>query len=155
MGVVETRRGRLEEAMQAFQKSVDLSGGRYAWPEFGIGYILHLEGKAEEAITTVRRGLELDGNSADGYVILGMAQLRLHRPDEAEQSAREALLRNPKFAQAYLVLADACGYRHEYSSQLQGLEDYLKLQPDGAENKIVREAREAVLRIIAKAHPQE
>jgi len=155
MGVVETRRGRLEEAMQAFQKSVDLSGGRYAWAEFGIGYILHLEGKAEEAITTVRRGLELDGNSADGYVILGMAQLRLHRPDEAEQSAREALLRNPKFAQAYLVLADACAYRHEYSSQLQSLEDYLQLQPDGAESKIVREAREAVLRIMAKTHPQE
>jgi tetratricopeptide (TPR) repeat protein len=155
MGVVETRRGRLEEAMQAFQKSVDLSGGRYAWAEFGIGYILHLEGKAEEAITTVRRGLELDGNSADGYVILGMAQLRLHRPDEAEQSAREALLRNPKFAQAYLVLADACAYRHEFSSQLQSLEDYLKLQPDGVESKIVREAREAVLRIIAKTQPQE
>jgi tetratricopeptide (TPR) repeat protein len=56
IGVVETRRGRLEEAMQAFQKAVDLSGGRYAWAEFGIGYILHLEGKAEEAITTVRRG---------------------------------------------------------------------------------------------------
>ena len=155
MGVVETRRGRLEEAMQAFQKAVDLSGGRYAWAEFGIGYVLHLEGKAEEAITTVRRGLELDGNSADGYVILGMAQLRLHRPDEAEQSAREALLRNPNFAQAYLVLADSYGYRHEYSAQLQGLEDYLKLQPSGSENKIVREAREAVLRIMAKAHPQE
>jgi hypothetical protein len=84
-----------------------------------------------------------------------MAQLRLHRPDEAERSAREALLRNPKFAQAYLVLADACGYRREYSSQLQGLEDYLKLQPDGAESKIVREAREAVLRVLAKTQPQE
>src|SRR5260370_5953096 len=143
MGVVETRLGRLDEAMQAFQKAIDLSGGRYAWAEFGIGYLLHLEGKAEEAVTTVRRGLQLDGNSADGYLILGMAQLRLNRPDEAERSAREALLRNPRFAQAYLVLSDAYGRRHEYSAQLQGLDAYLKLEPDGAASKIDLEARNA------------
>ena len=155
MGVVETRLGRLDEAMQAFQKAIDLSGGRYAWAEFGIGYLLHLEGKGEEAVTTVRRGLELDGNSADGYLILGMAQLRLNRPDEAERSAREALLRNPNFAQAYLVLADAYGRRHEYSSQLQGLEAYLKLEPNGAESKTVREARVAVQSMVARLHPEE
>ena len=154
IGVAETRRGRLEEALPAFQKAIDLSGGRYAWAEFGFGYLLYLEGKTEEAVTILRRGLEVDGNSTDGYVILGMAQLRLNRPDEAEKCAREALLRNPNFAQAYLVLSDAYGQRREYRAQLQGLDSYLKLEPNGAESEHVRQARELVQRLIARFQPE-
>ena len=132
-----------------------MSGGRYAWAEFGIGYVLYLEGKPEEAINIVHKGLELDGNSTDGYLILGMSQLRLNRPDEAERSAREALIRNPNFARAYLVLADVYGQRHEYRAQVQGLETYLRLQPNGAEGEVVRQAREAVLKRLAKAQPEQ
>ncbi|HEV1994411.1 MAG TPA: tetratricopeptide repeat protein, partial [Candidatus Acidoferrum sp.] len=153
-GVAETGLGRLDEAMQAFQKAIDLSGGRYAWAEFGFGYLLHLEGKSEEAVTIIRRGLEVDASSPDGYLVLGMAQLRLNRLDEAERSAREALLRNPNFAQAYLVLSDTYARRHEYRAQLQGLDAYLKLEPSGPESDHVRQAREVVLRILAK-HPPE
>jgi len=42
--------------MQAFQKAIDASGGRYALAEFGIGYLVYLEGKPEEAATIIRRG---------------------------------------------------------------------------------------------------
>jgi len=155
LGVAETRLGHLDEAMQAFQKTIDLSGGRHAWAEFGIGYVLYLEGKAEEAVTIIRRGLELDGSSPDGYLILGMALLRVNRLDEAERSAREVLLRNANFARAYLVLADVYGRRHEYRAQLQDLDAYLKLEPNGAESKIVREAREVVIRIVARLHSED
>jgi tetratricopeptide (TPR) repeat protein len=141
--------------MQAFQKAIDLSGGRYAWAEIGFGYLLYLEGKSEEAVTIIRRGLELDVRSPDGYLILGMALLRLNRLDEAEKSAREALLRNPNFAPAYLVLSDAYGHRREYRAQLQGLDAYLKLAPNGAESEIVRQARKAVLGMLAKVHPED
>jgi tetratricopeptide (TPR) repeat protein len=155
MGVAETGLGRRDEARQAFQRAIDLSGGKYAWAEFGIGYLLYLEGKPEEAVNIVRKGLEVDGNSTDGYLILGMAQLRLDRPGEAEQSAREALLRNPNFARAYLVLADVYARRHEYRTQLQDLETYLRLEPNGAEGERVRQVREVVLGRIAKARPEE
>jgi tetratricopeptide (TPR) repeat protein len=155
IGVAETRLGRFEEAMPAFQKAIDLSGGRFAWAEFGIGYLQYLEGKSEEAETTLRRGLEVDGNSADGYLFLGMALLKLNRPDEAEKSAREALLRNPNLAEAYLVLSDAYGRRKEYLAQLQGLEAYLKLEPNGAESESVRRGREEVLKIMNRAGAKE
>jgi tetratricopeptide (TPR) repeat protein len=155
LGVAETKLGRLDEAMQAFQKAIDLSGGKHAWAEFGVGYVLYLEGKAEEAVTIIRKGLELDGSSADGYLVLGMALLRVNRLDEAERSAREALLRNPNFAQAHVVLADVYGRRHEYGAQLQDLDAYLKLEPNGPEGEQVRQAREVVLRILAKVHPED
>jgi tetratricopeptide (TPR) repeat protein len=155
LGVAETRLGHKDGAMQAFQRAIDLSGGRYAWAEFGVGYLLYLEGKPEEAATIVRRGLEMDESSADGYLILGMALLRLNRLEEAERSAHEALLRNPNFAQPYLVLSEANARRHEYRAQLQQLDSYLKLEPNGPECKQVRQAREVVLRIIAGSHPED
>jgi len=155
MGVVEMNLGQFDEAMQAFQKAIDLSGGRYAWAEFGFGYLLYREGKPEEAVTAIRRGLEKDESSPDAYFILGMALLRLNRLDQAEKSAHEALLRNPNFAQAYLVLADVYGRRHEYRAQLQGLDAYLKLEPNGTDSEHARQARGAVLRILPKLQPED
>src|SRR5260370_41857418 len=75
-GVVKTTLGRLGDAMEAFQKAIDLSGGKYAWAEIGCGYILYLEGKTEEAVRGLSRGLGLEGDSADGYFILGMGPRR-------------------------------------------------------------------------------
>jgi len=155
VGVVQTTLGHFDDAMQAFLKAIDLSGGRYAWADFGIGYLLFLQGRPEDAETAVRRGLELDNSSPDGYVILGMAQLRLDRADEAERSARAALLRNPNFGPAYLVLSDAYGRKHEYQAQLQGLDTYLKLEPNTSGAERVRQAREAVQRMTAKVYPQD
>jgi tetratricopeptide (TPR) repeat protein len=154
VGLVETNLGHFAEAMKAFQTAVDLSGGRYAKADFGIGYVHYLEGKPEEAETEVRRGLELDSSWPDGQVILGMALLRLNRVEEAERSAHEALLRNPNFAPAYLVLSDVYGRRHEYRAQLQALNTYLKLDPNAAENEQVRQVREVVQRLAAKYYPE-
>jgi len=150
VGLVETSMGKLEEAGQAFQKAIDVSGGRYAWGEIGLGYLFYLEGRTEEAVSIIRRGVELDGNLPDGHFILGIALLRMNRLDEAEKCAREALLRNPNFARAYLLLADTYGHRHEYLEQLQGLDAYLKLEPHGEESGAVRRAREALLEMMAK-----
>ncbi|HYL84831.1 MAG TPA: tetratricopeptide repeat protein [Candidatus Angelobacter sp.] len=153
-GVVHTSLGQLEKAMQAFQKCLELSGGRYARADFGIGYLLYLQGKAGEAEGVIRRGLEVDGNSADGYVVLGMTLLRLNRPDEAEKSAREALLRDPKLANAYLVLADSFARRQNYLEQIQGLDSYLKLEPTGQLSQRAHEARELAMKFLNRTQPQ-
>lgn len=154
IGVAHTKQGHLQEALPAFQKAVDLSGGKFAPAQFGIGYVQYLQGKSEEAMTTVRRGLEVDQNSADGYLILSLVQLQTGRLDDAEKSVQESLLRNPNFAEAYLVLANVYGRRHEYHAQLQGLNAYLKMQPNGADTPGVRQARQAVQLLLADARPQ-
>jgi tetratricopeptide (TPR) repeat protein len=153
-GVVETDLGHDEEAMQAFQAAVNLSGGRYARAQFGIGYIYYLQGKSGDAEMMVRRGLEVDPDSADGYVILAMTLLRLDRPDEAEKSAREALLRNPNMANAYLILADSCGRRGNYAEQIKDLDTYLRLDPTGPASKRAHEVRDVAQKILNRTQPQ-
>jgi len=155
VGLMEMKLGHKDVAMQAFQTAIDLSGGRYAWAEFGVGYLLYLEGKAGEAEKVIRRGLEADQNSPDGYAILGMTLLRLARPDEAERSEREAILRRPNFALAYLVLADIYARRGDHLMQLRELDEYLKLDPSGPASERVRQAREAVQGIVAESHAQD
>jgi tetratricopeptide (TPR) repeat protein len=152
LGAVEMKLNRLEEAKQAFQTAIDLSGGKYAWAEFGYGYVLYVEGKAEEAEAILRRGLEVDENSPDGYTILGMTLLGLNRLEEAEKSARQALVRRPGFAQAYLVLADIYARRHDYRVQLQNLDAYLQLEPASPANERVHQAREAVVKLLAASN---
>jgi tetratricopeptide (TPR) repeat protein len=154
-GIVQTNLGQLQKAMQAFQKALVLSGGRYARALFGIGYLHYLQGNAAEAETTIRKGLEIDPNSPDGYVVLGMTLLRLNRPDEAEKSAREALLRNPNTANAYLVLADSCAHRQNYREQIQDLDSYLRLEPAGPASQRAHEVREVAQRILNRTQPQD
>jgi tetratricopeptide (TPR) repeat protein len=144
----------LEKAIEVFEKAVVVSGGRYARAVFGIGYVHYLQGDAAEAETTVRRGLEIDPNSADGYVILGMTLLRLNRADEAEKSAHEALVRDPNMANAYLVLADSCARRQNYRDQVRDLDNYLRLDPNGTASKRVHEVRDAAQGILDRMQPR-
>jgi tetratricopeptide (TPR) repeat protein len=154
-GAMEMKLGQRDEAMKSFQTAIDLSSGQYAWAEFGLGYLLYLEGKPGEAETIIRRGLEVDGDSPDGHVILGMVLLRLDHLEEAERSAREALLRKPEFAEAYLVLADVSVRRHEYRVQIENLEAYLRFDPTGPASERVRQAREAALKILGEQREEK
>jgi len=154
-GVADLRLGREEEAAQAFQKAIDLSGGHYAWAQFALGLLLCRRGEYAEAETVIRKGLDVDGNTATGHLFLSVALFRLNRLEEAEKSAREALLRKPGFAWAYLVQADVHGRRGEYARQLQNLDAYLKLEPDGPASKRVREVREVVRRIVFRTKDKE
>ena len=155
MGVADFRSGREEEAAKAFQKAIDLSGGRYAWAQFALGLLLCRRGEYAEAETVIRKGLDVDGSSATGHLFMSVAFFHLNRLEEAEKSAREALLRKPGVALAYLMLADVSARRGEYGMQLHDLDAYLKLEPDGPASKRVREVREVVRRIVFRTKDEE
>ncbi|MHB8500491.1 MAG: tetratricopeptide repeat protein [Candidatus Acidiferrales bacterium] len=154
MGVVQMTLGHEDEAGKAFQTAIDLSGGRYAQAEFGYGYLLCQEGKADEAEKLIRRGLEEEDAAPDGYVILSEALVRLNRVDEAEKSAREALLRNPSFASAYLALSDVDARKNDYRAEIADLDIYLRLQPSGPGSEQARQHREVALRMLTASQPQ-
>lgn len=155
MGVADLRLGHEGEAAQAFQKAIDLSGGRYAWAQFAMGLLLCRREEYAEAEKIIRKGLEVDGSSPTGHLFLGLVLFHLNRLEEAEISAREALLRKPGFALAYLVLADVHARRREYGMQLHELDAYIKLEPYRPATKRVREVREVVRRIVLRTKDQE
>jgi Carboxypeptidase regulatory-like domain/Tetratricopeptide repeat len=155
IGVAELRLGHEQEAAQAFQKAIDLSGGRYAWAQFAMGLLLCRRGEYTEAESVIRQGLDVDGSPATGHLFLSIALFHLNRLEAAEKSAREALLRKPGLAWAYLLLADVHSRRGEHGMQLHDLDAYLKLEPDGPSSQQVREFREVVRRIVFRTKDKD
>jgi tetratricopeptide (TPR) repeat protein len=149
MGVAQLRLGHGEEARQAFQKSIDASGGHYAGPHFGLGALLCNQQKFTEAEPIIRKGLELAPGFGPGHFMLAWALFGLNRLDEAEKIAHEASIRDPKLALAHLLLANIYIRRSDYSEELVELDAYLKLEPDGPLNNQAREAQEYAKRKLA------
>jgi tetratricopeptide (TPR) repeat protein len=155
IGVIEEALGHTDQAAKAFQTAIDLSGGRYALAEFGYGYLLCQLGRPLDAEKVVRQGLQADDAAPAGYVILGEALRQLNRIEEAGQSAHEALLRNPNYPGAYLVLADVAEIKADYLAEIQYLNTYLKLLPNGPATAQVSRVREHARRLQAGLPPKD
>jgi len=151
MGVAELKLGREDEAAQAFQKSIDASGGRYAAAQFGLGLVVCEKGNAAEGEAIIRRGLEVDSTSAVGHLLLGLALHVQNRSAEAEKSARAAVLRKPDLASAYLLLADVHRRKREYASLREDLDAYLRLEPTGPTSDRARRVRESIEKFLPGA----
>jgi len=104
LGVAHFRLGHTADAERAFQKSIDLTGGNFAPPQFGMGAILCQNQDFVQAEKILQRGLDVEPGSAIGKYYLGWAQFALNRLVEAERSVRQALVRNAKLAEARALL---------------------------------------------------
>ncbi len=152
IGVAALMLGRDADAQQAFQKSIELSGGQYAEPQLALGLMLCSQEKFAEAEPIIRKGLERDQTSWAGYYSLAWALFGLNRLDEAEKTAREAVLRKADFAAAYLLLANIDIRQNNYSALLKDLDDYLKLDPDSATSAKAKAIRDDARRVLSRAH---
>src|SRR6202171_3763910 len=126
LGVAHFRLGHLAEAEQAFQKAIDLTGGGFAPPQFGLGATLCQKQEFLQAETILQRGGELESGSAVRQYYRAWAQFGLNRLVEAERSAEQALLRNANLAEAYLLLARIHQRQRNMPAVAKDLEVYVK-----------------------------
>jgi len=138
LGIAHFRLGHTVEAEEAFQKSINLTGGGYAPPEFGMGMVLCEKQELEKAETVIQRGLDLEPGSATGKYFLGLAQFGLNHLIEAERSLRQALLRKANFPQAYLLLARIHQRQNNSPAVVEDLQRYLKLDSHSRDSKQAR-----------------
>jgi tetratricopeptide (TPR) repeat protein len=143
MGAANLKLWRVTEAEQAFRKSIDLSGGQYAHPLLALGAILDTKKNFAEAMTVIRRGLDLEPDSWTGHYYEGLALFGLDRLEEAEQSLREALRLKTDFPEAHLLLADIHSRKEDYSSLVTDLNEYLRIAPNGPASDRVKALRES------------
>lgn len=130
LGVAYFRLGQTTDAEQAFQKSIDITGGNFAPPQFGLGALLCQRQEFVQAATILQRAVDLDPASAVGKYYLSWAQFGLNRLIEAERSAEQALLRNANMSEPYLLLARIHQRQQNSPAVLRDLELYLKLEPN-------------------------
>jgi tetratricopeptide (TPR) repeat protein len=141
IGIADLKLSRVADAEQALRKSVELSASHYADALFALGGILIKQNKFTEGEKVLREALNLNPTSWAGNYCLGWALFGLNRFQDAEKSVREALRLKSDSADAYLLLADIHGHLHDFSTLLQDLDEYLKLEPNGPINDKIRSLR--------------
>lgn len=148
IGAVNLKLWRIPEAEQAFRKSIELSGGRYAHPLIALGAILDDEKKFAEAEAVIRKGLDPNPDSWTGRYYLGLALAGLNRLEEAEKSALEALRQKADFPEAHLLLADIHGREKDFRALVNDLDEYLRLAPDGPASARAKAVRDSARRVL-------
>src|SRR5258706_4197499 len=147
---LELRRGN--EAEQALQRSIDLSGGGYAEPQFALGALLCDRHSFSEAERVLRRAIEVDANSWKGHLFLGQALFGQNKLAEAEKSVREALVRKPDLPSSYILLANIHIRRREYILGIKDLDTFLSMKPDGPTSDQARDGLAADQTIASRRH---
>jgi tetratricopeptide (TPR) repeat protein len=145
---LELRRG--DEAEQALQKSIDLSGGSYAEPQFALGALLCDRQSFSEAERVLRRAIDVDGSSWKGHLFLGQALFGQNKLADAEKSAREVLLRKPDVPSTYVLLANIHIRRQEYILGIKDLDTFLNMKPEGPTSDQARAVRAAAQKIATR-----
>lgn len=121
-----------QKALGAAQRAEELKENL---PEvhFSLGSIYQATGKNDQAISELKRGLQLSPSSEAGYVRLGSAYLAAGQKDEAIASFKKAIEVNPynwalhsALGQAYFNLGENAKALEEYKSVTQ-------LEPDSAD----------------------
>src|SRR6266436_4501552 len=105
LGVAHFRLAPQAQSEQAFQKAIDLTKGKFALPQFGLGAILCQKAEFLQAEALLQRALELEPGSEVGKYYLGWSQFGLNRLIEAERTAAQALLHNATLPQFHFLLA--------------------------------------------------
>jgi tetratricopeptide (TPR) repeat protein len=150
IGVAELNLQHFGEAQAVFEKSIEVSRGRYPPADFGLGVALSLQQQFADAESAMRRGLDLDPGEAEGYFTLAWVLLKAEHVADAEKSARQAVLLRTDFADAYLLLAQIHLRQGNTSELVSDLDAYIKIDPNGPHNAEAIGVRNQAQQLLAK-----
>lgn len=99
---------------------------------FSLGKVYNASGRTAEAITELKRALELAPNSDDGYRALGKAYLTLGQKEQALQAYQKAVDINPYYWINYNSIGQAYSQLGEYDQSLTALRHVIELEPQNS-----------------------
>lgn len=108
-----------------------------------LGAVYNRMGKYDDAIATLRRGIQIDANRGEGYYNLGVVYRQLGQLDLAIQAYREATRINPRMADAHYNLANIYLEKEQLGLALAHYRSAVELRPDWEKARRGLEAIEA------------
>jgi len=123
-GVLQYNDGRLDEAVEAFKKSIE-QYPYYAEAYLNMGSALQDQNKLEEAIASYKKALAINPDYDKAYNNMGNAFQDQNKLEEAIASYNKALAINPDFSKAHLNLSSLVTYNSEMA-QISKVETLLE-----------------------------
>jgi serine/threonine protein kinase/Flp pilus assembly protein TadD len=128
----------LEDTLSLYRSLVDETGddrvpadarSRY---HVVIGMLLKAAGRADEAITAYRKGVEVDPHNSAAYAGLGVALNERREFGEAAKGLRKAVELNPRNVNARVHLSLALNELRRYDESIPFLRETVKIDPKNA-----------------------
>ena len=133
-------------AESAFRKSIELSGGRYAPADFGLGLILAtLKDQFDDAEKVIRDGLQVDPGDVTGHFVLAWVLYSTARLREAEKSAAQAVSSAPNFVGARMLLGQIHIAEKNFAAAVSDLNACLAAGVGSPLDAKVRQARDQAM----------
>jgi Flp pilus assembly protein TadD len=107
LGLIFESGGKTEDALAAYRNAIAWQKGdtpTSEQPYLNLGSLLVTLDRAEEAISPLRKAVELASTNSQCHLRLGTAYLHLNRRDEAQKELLEAVRLNPQDATAHYQL---------------------------------------------------
>lgn len=124
-----------ERATGAAQQALRINDG-LSQVHFTLGSVYSATGKNAEAVAELRRAMEMEPNSDEGYRRLGAAYLDIGRSKEAIQSYQKAVQLNPYYWQNYSNLGLAYYSLGDYENSTVYLRKVIDLEPNNADGYV-------------------
>ena len=132
LGVLLKQTGRLSEALNAMQKSVQLAP-QDAEGHYNLGITLQELSRLDEAEASYRQAIALKPDLAEAHNNLGLALKEQGKLDEAEACFRQAITLNPDYAGAHNNLGDTVHEQGKLDEAEASYRQAIALKPDLAE----------------------
>ena len=131
---------RLDEAEPLCQKAIDIKP-TYSEPYNTLGIIEFKQGKFEDAEYNFQRSLEYGPGYVFALINLAQVQARLDKPDEAEETLRQAVesnggVPNDSFAPALNFVAASFFDRQNYQKAADNFARLVYLEPNNADAQV-------------------
>ncbi len=140
--------GQRDDASASFQKSIDISEGKYGEAYVGLATLLLDRGDLSGGEKAVRRGLELSPDFWLGSYELGRAELYQGHIADAEKSAEQARSLAPTAPVVYRLLANIHIQKKDYRAAQADIDAYIKLDPDSPAGVRAKQLRDELSKKI-------
>ncbi len=136
LGVLMKHWGRLDDALAAFEKALERDPGDGA-AHFNAGHAYHAKGqslqglgRSAEAITFLKRAIELNSDDAEAWCTLGDVLQSLGNLAEADAAYQRSLGLNPQLSRAWYSTGCARGAQQDYNEASICFRRALELCPE-------------------------
>jgi tetratricopeptide (TPR) repeat protein len=132
LGLTLTLQGRLDEAIEHFQKALETHPG-YPEDHNNLGVALLRKGQVDEAVVHFQKALEIRPDYAEFHNDLGIALVQKGQVDEAMAHYQRAIQLKPDFADAHGNLANILAKKGQFAEAIVQYQQAIQLNPDYAE----------------------
>jgi tetratricopeptide (TPR) repeat protein len=132
MGIALKEQGKLEEAIEAYNKAIVLKPDN-ADAYYNMGATLKEQGKLEEAIEAYNKAIAIKPDYVEAYSNMGIALQDQGKPEEAIVAYNKVLSIKPDYVEAYNNMGNALKDQGKPEEAIEAYNKAIALKPDYVE----------------------